>query len=652
MNLKRVIALSSLMLLVACGGSEEEAQPSDFVAIDNTEEVKAYYASKPEFFTFKTLADLPVDLTWQDGSHLPDIGSPDAKKSGTNYKRLQDFPRTLRWVGPDANGNFRRYLLDDTQVRLAHRHPDEFDYHPGLAESWAIDRENKTVYIKLNPEARYTDGVPVRTDDFFFMFFFMQSSYIVAPWYNNWYSTMYTNITKYDDLTFSVSIPDAKPDMDKVVFESVYPLPHHFYKELGDDYVERYQWRYVPTTGAYVIKDEDIKKGRSIVFTRVEDWWAKDLKFWRNRYNADKMHFSVIRDTDKAFEAFKRGDIDQHGLNLSEQWYEKLPDSDQAVQDGYIQKSVFFNQHPRPTYGLWLNTSKPLLSDQNIRLGIQHAANFDLVVEKYFRGDWVRMRTSSDGYGEFTHPTLEARKFDVEKAQEYFAKAGFTERGPDGILVNAEGQRLAFTLSSGYRSLQDAFTILKEEAAKAGLELRVEVLDQTAGFKKVQEKKHDVHFVAFSVSLEMYPRFWETYHSDNAYEPSAFINGCEVNPERQIKTQTNNLEMMAICEMDAKIDQYRASEDKEEMIQLAHEMTQMHHDYGSFVPAFYQPAWRLGHWRWLRFPEGFSNKHASYYDRYFTHWIDEDIKTETLEARKEGQTFPVEINVYDQFADQ
>ncbi len=40
--------------------------------------------------------------------------------------------------------------------------------------------------------------------------------------------------------------------------------------------------------------------------------------------------------------------------------------------------------------------------------------------------------------------------------------------GPDGILVNAGGERLSFTLTTGYRRLEDAMTILEREARKAG----------------------------------------------------------------------------------------------------------------------------------------------------------------------------------------
>ncbi len=36
-------------------------------------------------------------------------------------------------------------------------------------------------------------------------------------------------------------------------------------------------------------------------------------------------------------------------------------------------------------------------------------------------------------------------------------------------------------------------------------------------------------------------------------------------------------------------------------------------------------------------------------DQFFVAWINEEMKKETLAAKKAGETFPPEINVYDQF---
>ncbi|WP_439100397.1 extracellular solute-binding protein [Congregibacter sp.] len=642
------ILILTALTLTACGGDSSESDAgASAPTMDNSAEVEAGYAAEPDFYRFRSLEDLPDNLEWEDGAALPEIGSPDAVKGGTQYIALPDFPRTLRTVGPDSNGSFRPYILDNVVTLIAQLHPDEREYYPALAESWALEPETSTVYVKLDAKATWSDGVPITTDDFFFMFWFYKSEYIQAPWYNNWYGTQYTNITRYDDRTFSITTSSAKPDYASKVLE-LHPKPRHHFTELGDDYLERYQWRFTPTTGPYVLRDEDLKKGRSIVLTRNKDWWAKDKKHFRYRYNPDRVQFNIIRDAPKRFEAFKRGDTDQFGLALSEYWYEKLPNSDPDVQAGYIAKTVFYNDYPRPPYGLWMNTSMPLLDDLNVRLGIQHASNWQLVIDQYFRGDAARLHTANEGFGEFNDPSIQPREFDIEKAQAYFAAAGFTERGPDGILVNSEGQKLAFTLTTGYGNLTDVLTILKQEAQKAGLELRVEVLDLTAGFKKGSEKKHDIVLMAFGRFLEMYPRYWEHYHSDNAYD-DAFLEDGSVNPDRKVKTQTNNLEEFAVFEMDGLIDAYRASSDKAEMIGLSKKILNLHHEHASFSPGWYQPSIRLGHWRWVRYPDYFNHKHIREASTLWVHWIDTELKKEVLEARKSGKTFPPMIEVYDQW---
>ena len=638
----------ALLFLSSCSNDNSGGKEavSDEPAPDVTAEMQAFYDDNPEFFSFKTLADLPADLVWENGGDLPDIGSPEAKKGGTFNYFLADFPRTLRRVGPDANGPFRGWILDFMVPGLANGHPNFDGYYPALAEKWSISPEDNTVYFKLDKEATWSDGVPITADDYMFMFFFYRSPHIVAPWYNNWYGTQYNNITRYDDHTISISIPNAKPHFEDNML-SLSPIPKHFYKELGVDYTDRYQWRFVPTAAAYVVHDKDIKKGRSIGLTRLKDWWAKDKKYFRNRFNVDKIRLTVIRDNSKDFEAFKRGDVDLHRLNTSELWYEKLPDSDEDVQAGYMEKSIFYNDIPRPTYGLWINTSRPLLDNNDVRVGIHYASNWKLVIDKFFRGDYQRMQTSADGFGKATHPTLRARTFDLNKAQDAFAKAGFTERGPDGILVNDKGARLSFTITTPYSNLGDVLTILKEEAIKAGLELRIEILDMTAGFKKANEKKHDIQFTALNVGGR-YPRYWETYHSENAYD-KAFLDDGSINPERKLKVQTNNIETLADWNIDQLINRYRAAKNEDELIETARELEVALKQHASFVPGFIQGYERSAHWRWLKFPADFNVKKAHYVYEYQLFWIDEKDKEKTRAAMKAGEKLPLNINIYDQY---
>src|SRR5690606_35869411 len=255
------------LLFTACGGDGQSASSSD---MDISEDVQAFYAANPELSSFKTPADIPKDQVWENGMDLPDSGSPDAKKGGTQYEFMPDFPATLRTNGPDSNGEFRRWIYDYVALALAHRHPNEFDFHPAIATEWAVSFETKTVYARLNPDARFTDGEPITADDFLFMFYFFLSEDINDPWSANWYSTQYTNITKYDDHTISMSVTEAKPDMAALVL-GLTPVPEHFFNELGPDFAERYQWRFVPHAGAYEIRPENVNMGTNIVMTHVED---------------------------------------------------------------------------------------------------------------------------------------------------------------------------------------------------------------------------------------------------------------------------------------------------------------------------------------------------------------------------------------------
>ncbi|MEO0444903.1 MAG: extracellular solute-binding protein [Verrucomicrobiota bacterium] len=641
--------LTSILLLSSCSKQEQEGQRtarSGAVRLSATEieeainydhpGASAYYEENPDFFIQNSIDALPSDLAWEDGTDQDEFASPKAIRGGTERIVIYDFPRTLRTVGPDSSTSFRGYIHDEHSMSLVKKHPNTGDYYPGLAAQWAIADDRKTVYFKIDPEARFSDGVPVLTKHFLFTFYFMRSPWIKAPWYNNWYNERYTKITAYDDRTFSVELKDAKPDTLRFFEEDLYPYPDYFYADFGEDFVTRFTWRFPPTTGPYIIRDEDIRKGRSLTQTRQEDWWAQNKKFWRNRYNPDRREFNVVRDPDKALEAFLSGDFEMYRIRTPDVWEEKLDQP--AVNDGFIVRAQFANQVPRPCYSLRINKSKPLLDNPDIRTGLQYATNFEAVLTNYFRGQYRRMQTSSDGYGDFTHPSVTARSFSISEAEAAFAKAGFTERGPDGILRNSEGQSLTFTITTGYRRLTDVLTILQQEARKAGVDYRLEILEATAAWKKVQEKKHEITLAALNRSVERYPRYHDFWHSFNAYREDG-----------SLKPDTNNFTVTANPEWDALIERYDASTDFEEIRAIAFDLEERIYEDSSFIPGWIRPFFQCAYWRWVQWPESFAGRLVREHDELNVHWIDPEILKETKNAMKEGASFPPKTLIFDTY---
>ena len=60
--------------------------------------------------------------------------------------------------------------------------------------------------------------------------------------------------------------------------------------------------------------------------------------------------------------------------------------------------------------------------------------------------------------------------------------------------------------------------ILKEEARKAGIELNLQLLDASAGFKQILEKKHQIAWMGWAGG-GLTPRYWQFFYSANAHIP-------------------------------------------------------------------------------------------------------------------------------------
>ena len=89
---------------------------------------------------------------------------------------------------------------------------------------------------------------------------------------------------------------------------------------------------------------------------------------------------------------------------------------------------------------------------------------------------------------------------------------------------------------------------------------------------------------------------------------------------------------------------YRNARTAEELEDPAHEMQQIIHDSGVYVPGYMTEFSRVGCWRWLRWPDceftEFSPPMKYVPMESYVYWVDEEMKRETLEARRAGKTFP------------
>lgn len=584
-------------------------------------------------------SDVPAGLAWKNGLEQPEIGDPASKKGGVFRRYIETFPPTLRPFGDNANNSFRGDIYDNIDLLLVGLHPETMEIIPGLAKEWASSPDGRTIYFRLDPEARYSDGEPVRAKDFLLGIFTKVSDYVVDPYMKQYYREQIAQVAVYDDLTLSVSLPEA--NLFAVANAgSLQAASPRFYAQYGPDYSERYQWSFPPTTGAYEVRSEDIVKGVSVTQTRVKDWWAKDRKFYRYRFNPDKIVSTVVRDEPKAFELFRAGELDTYLITRPELWYEKT--QVEPVYKGYIERVTFYNRYPKVPRGLYLNVSKPPLDNRDVRIGIQHAMNWQKVIEVMFRGDYQRLNAFQEGFGALSDPTIRARPYSVDLARESFRKAGYTQEDRDGYLTKPDGTRLSVSVTYPAMPIYDRIlAILREDAKACGFELRLDGLEFTVCYKKEMQKQHEMAFSSWLVTPPM-PDYYQYLHSTTARDEKG-------NP----KPQTNNLFVWSRADTDALCEKVRTGATVEEVGGAAKKLQHIMHDEGIFVPGFAVDFVRVGSWRWVRWPDCETTRFCPpvVYDPHdaFVYWIDEKIREETQAARRSGKAFPESTRTVDAY---
>ncbi len=571
--------------------------------------------------------ELPTHLSWQDGQNEPCIGSSQAIKGGTMRIALQrSFPNTLRAFGAGSNNSTRHYLYDDHDMPLVRQHPQTGKLIPGTARRWALSEDGKTIYFELDAAARFSNGEPLRTQDYITAIFLNSSTYAADPFYADYYRENFERITLYSDHVIAITLRHARPFA--ALYANIPAYCTRYYAEFGPDFTQRYQWRTPPTTGGYTPDADGIIMGRQVRMKRVQDWWARNRKFSRYSCNVDAINYIFINEITKIRELFRVGEVDIFSTREMVDWYDHLEIPE--LHRGYIQRVHFNNIWPRNCFGFHLNASRQPLDDKNVRLGLHHAFNIQAVIEQIFRGDFNRSHSYFSGYGDFTNDKLRAREYSPSKAREYFTKAGYTVEGTDGILQKEDGTRLSITIESRIDPLySNAVSWLSMDAARCGVELKLHSMDDTLFFTQVLNKKPQCAIFSWSFAPPLpdpAPYFLSNLAFDAAGTPV---------------TQTNNITATANADLDAAIAEAAQAADEDSARKAHHRIQELIHEEAAWISGWSSTFWRFAQWRWVRWPYSETTQFCPprYYDPLDSHlyWIDPTVKERVKKAQAQGE---------------
>lgn len=409
---------------------------------------------------------------WETNVNYNILGNPKAVKGGSLIMSIPAFPATLRIIGKDFNSDFNSTMEDMVYESLVNLDPVTDEYIPRLATHWKISDDKMTFKFRINPDARWADGKPVTSDDVIATWKLVVDPGILEPYYNELYGSYEQPVA---ESRYIVSIKSKKLNWRQFYYlgYSLKILPAHIISNLtGKEFLEKYQFEFIPGSGAYLIDKNDIKKGESVMIRRRSDYWGEKEKFATGLYNFDLVRFEVVPDENIGLEKFKKGEIDVLLVNRASVWAEKF--NFEEFERGLITRRKIYTETPAVFSGIAMNMRKPPLDDIRIRKAFAFLYDREKYNEKFFFKSYTPIYSYFPGTV-YENPSNPKIKFSIDSAQRLLTEAGWKDKNKDGYLVK-DGKILEFELP--FLKGQDRyFTIYQEDLKKVGIKINLKEID-------------------------------------------------------------------------------------------------------------------------------------------------------------------------------
>lgn len=546
-----------------------------------------------------------------DFEHL-DFVNPDAPKGGTleqhvvgSFDSLNPF---IVKGSPAAGMSFMRSgLVYESLMQNAWDEP--FSLYGIIAESIELPEDRSWVAFTLRPEAKWHDGKPITAEDVKWTFDTLLEH--GTPFFKAyWGDVKEVTVESERRVKFDFSVA-GNAELPLIIAE-MSVLPKHFWegKDFSQSSLEK-------PLGSGPYKVGKVDTGRSIEYVRAENWWGKDLPFWKGQYNFDRLVYDYYRDPNIALEAFFAGEYDVREENTAKLWdsaYNAPP-----VLDGRIVKEEIENGRPAGMQAFIMNIRRPVFSDIEVRKALSYAFDFEWSNKQFASGSYTRTDSyfensdlASGGLPEgqeleilekyrgqipdevFTETYLPPKtdgsgnpRANLRKAAQMLDAAGWT-LGEDGIRTK-NGQRLSFEIIDTNPVFERWVLPFTQNLKRLGVEANFRIVDPAQYQNRIVEYDFDMTVGSFGQSSSPGNEQRDFWGSEKADIPG-----------------TRNYIGIKDTVVDEMIEGIIQAESRENLVAKTRAMDRVLLAGHYVIPMWHYPKWRIAYWNKLERPENLS----------------------------------------------
>jgi len=327
---------------------------------------------------------------------------------------------------------------------------DKWNPKPYLAESWSLQDDGKSLLLRLVPNAKFQDGVPITSADVAFSIMTIKAHH---P-----FKSMFEAVERVDTPDARTAIIRMSKPNPAILLAMSPPLcpiiPEHIYGKVPDITNTPLNSTGVVGSGAY--KLVEFKSGDHITLERNPDFFIKGMpKF-------DRIVIRIFKDPNALAIAVENGEV-----NYVPFWSE-LAVLQRMQKNPRLAITDKGGEAIGPLNWLAFNTAKKPLDDMRVRQAISYAIDRDFIIKKLHYG-FSKVSTGPITLGSpFYTADVEHYMLNLAKANQLLDAAG-RKKG-------ANGMRFSLTIDfiPGTREMQQTIAeYVKAQLRKVGIDVEV-----------------------------------------------------------------------------------------------------------------------------------------------------------------------------------
>lgn len=404
---------------------------------------------------------------------------------------------------------------------LIQRGPDSDEWVAYAAESFTPNETGTVVDVVLRPDVVWSDGSPVTVQDYYTTFLLETDPDIGANGYDGWFmdgDPINLEITGDNSLRFTFPRPD------RLAFPviSMSPTPDSIFGEA---------YRSGGAEAVMALWGTDVDLSTTVwtsAFIPVSYTPGERVVMQANptfgQWNVDEAgnplpylagYTLTIAEQDAALNLYLAGEID----SFSPRNLDDIGTINVAINNGDIDAQVMEAVSPVASSQFivwnWNMESNPtkeaLFRNVNFRRAMAYLLDRDALIELVYNGSALPMYTNVYPINEFwVNPEVETYPYDPEMAAQLLAEIGYSTRGSDGILVNAAGEKLSFSLATnaGNTAREQITQVFADSAREIGVDVQVNAIDFNLLVEQLLSEGTDRPFDAILIGLTGGSRDW------------------------------------------------------------------------------------------------------------------------------------------------